>query len=507
MSAETFNLTSPGNDQPQANGATEGASGSNPLLEPYLNQRVSSKKSTGKTDASSASSPSTSTPGADSKAAETGMNPPNEWTVVADLAILFDNVGKSGHMGAEEKLHNLQALTDSTKGKPLTIIADVLVNDGSDVPGQPLSKSKKGYEVERVIIHDGKETILPAVPSQGTQKDLQNLIEYSLKNAPSNKVALAINAHGLGNQGVEGGMLGRGNGLVPVEDLSSTIQSALKSGGRDKLDLVDLDSCLMAQQGVLQQLAPVTNDLVASEAVETVSTNPADIDGQNLGKWIGDLVQNPSMTGVQLGKQIVAEANQNANGYNFGPDGRDNVQGTRTLTNFDLSQMLEFNDKLNALGVQLTKALADPASRSVIQNQIHLQQNITNDSLLHPDQGGFAAKIDLFGFVHQLSVWTSDGNGRGIADPDHKLKAALSDMESYLQDRNKLLDATHTPVALGIDRKPIIPAYNNLSGLSAYVPDATTGHSPQQIKARQYVNDIESGANNQGWNIFLNALQ
>jgi hypothetical protein len=452
------------------------ATQSNHLLAPFLDQKANSTK----TDQT-----------------------PTQWTVAVDLGIAFDQVGPHGHLGAEEKLQALEQLKESTKGKPVTIVVEALIADGKDVPGQNLSQSKKPYDVERIVLRDGEETIVSSGPSKGLKDDLQDFLDFALTQQPGNKVALAINAHGLGDQGIAGGMQeepGRQNGtIVSANDLAGVIKSSLAKSGHEKLDLLDLDSCLMGQMGVLQQMNPVSKQLVASEETETAGLNPGQIDGQNLTSWIADIIAKPGMTGFEVGQDIIQRANQGLNGQGT-------TEGTRTLAHYDLQNHFgEFSQDLNGLGEKLTEALKSPDNREQINRSIDLISDVAASGDHKPALPSTIAKRDIGGFLNLLAMNIDGGR---ITDPDHQLRQAIFAVQGDLQDRTKLLSAAHLPQATGLAGKPVINYTSNEGGLSVFLPNMdvrTNSALPEAQLEKLY--ETEAGTTDGGWLNFLRSLR
>jgi hypothetical protein len=464
--------TRDGSDQ-STNSANDTTPANGGLLQPYLDQQI---PATNKTQ--------------------------SQWTVAVDLGIVFDQVGARGHLGVEDKLKSLEQLKQMTKGQPVTIVVEALVADGKDVPGQALSQSKKPYDVERIVIRDGKEEVVASGASKGFSADLKDLLDYSLTQTPSNKIALAINAHGLGDQGVAGGMQepGRQNGeVLSTPDLANVIESSLADSNHTKLDLIDLDSCLMGQMGVLEQLDPVTKQLVASEKTETVGLNPREIDGQDLTAWIKDVVAKPNMNGVSVGQAIVQHADHGANGL---PD----EEGTRTLTHFDLENHLgEFNAHLNVLGQRLTDALKDPTNREQIDYAVDRVGDVANDDDHSRPLAPTVAKRDMQGFLNLLTLEISSGK---LIDPDHQLSQAITDMQQQLTDRNKLLSAAHIHQDTGIGGMKLMNFTSNESGLSVFLPNIDVRNNPALSESKlEKLYTTDAGSSNIGWLNFLRSLR
>jgi hypothetical protein len=293
---------------------------------------------------------------------------------------------------------------------------------------------------------------------------------------------------------------GRQNGaLISTPDLANVIKSSLSNSNHAKLDLLDLDSCLMGQMGVLEQLDPVTKQLVASEKTETVGLHPREIDGQDLTAWIKDIVAKPDIDGFAVGQAIVQHADHGANGL---PD----EEGTRTLTHFDLENHLdEFNAHLNVLGQRLTEALKDPTNREQINYAVDRIGDVANDDDHSRPLAPTVAKRDMQGFLNLLSLELSSGK---LIDPDHQLSQAIDDMQKQLTDRNKLLSAAHVHQDSGIGGMKLMNYTSNESGLSVFLPNLDVRNNPALSESQlDKLYTTDAGASNIGWLSFLRSLR
>ena len=427
---------------------------------------------------------------------------PTDSTIVVDMSILFDLQGAHGHMGAEDKANLLKELKDKTKDHSVSIVLESLTADGKDVPGASLSTSKEPYGAQMIVLRDGQEFDISNGKSKGLKGDLQDVLDFALKNQPSKNVALAINAHGIGDQGILGGTQenkGRENGRMTASELAGTIKSSLNKAGRDKLDVVDMDSCLMAEMGVLHSMSGVTKQLVASERTEKVKATPEapateQVDGQNLNAWISKVIDNPKMTDAQVAHEIVADANQ---GY------RGDVQGADSLVSFDLSHVDEFSDLMNKLGKALSDDSKIPGNADQINKSIDETENFAAAQQYGPPMSSKEAKYDVKQFMANLQFRLK---AKLINDPDGELKQAMENVNHYVDDRSKLITTVHLPYES--DRNNLFgPNKQTSTGLSIYLPNSDVRENPSYVKAdMDRLQSTETGTANGDWNTFLGSL-
>ncbi len=420
-----------------------------------------------------------------------------DWTIVADMSIVFDSQGANGHMGAEDKTALLKQLKDRTKDHSVSIVLQSVSVDGKDVqPGFDLSSSKEPYQVKTIVLRDGQEYDISSGQSQGLKADLQNELDFALKNQPSMHVALAINAHGLGDEGILGGTqenANRVNGQMKTADeLADTIKSSLAKSNHAKLDVVDMDSCLMGEMGVLHSMSKVTNNLVASEQTEVVSADHG-IDGQNLNAWISKVIDNTKWNGGDVAVGIVTEANRGENnGDNHGPS------GTATLASFDLSHVDEFSDLMNKLGRALISAESNPAEATAIKRAIDDTTNFDAAQDHGAPVSAANAKYDVKDFLEHLKFDLG-------STADSELTKAMDDVNHYVDDRSKLITAVHLPYAYPnafgqLRSNTPVPVG---AGLSIYLPNKDLRTNPGYKDRIDQLGSMETGTTDSDWNKFL----
>jgi hypothetical protein len=378
-----------------------------------------------------------------------------DWTVAVNLSASFGN--STGTVDYQMK--ELAALAEKTKGEPgLRIIVQGIfpLTENTDGQGgssqtlelQAASVTKPGshpknLELRRFEIVDGKVVPLPSTQSDGLAKDTQSLVALASKyNA--DHIALIQQAHGTGNLGQIGTA-----GHASVKELTDAIHNGLAEGGSkfQQLDLLDFDSCFMAEKGVGDACRSVAKYMVASEETEGNADDSAG--GQNLPRAIQDLIANPKMDGKQLGDSLVAAAKQGADNYvTF----RGTESGVQTLANIDLSQAPQYNQALDKLADNLGRRLTNPEQRQQIECAIQNAKRLGEPD--DPLETHEEEKRDLSSFVRNIQDLVKCGK---LQDTDGTLQ---KDIDQYLSAEKQYVLSNYGEKG----------AYENTGGLSAFLP-------------------------------------
>lgn len=387
----------------------------------------------------------------------------NAWTVLVQIDATPDKLSAEAK---QEKYKTLEKIAKSTEGKSIAVEVQIVEDAKSSQDNGTISGDSK-YQLERYEIKNGKIIDLGTFQSEGSAKDIESLEKFGLARNPAEKVALIDNVHGRGNIGMHGDddidEQGK-NKIVEIGDFTNAVNEGLKDSGHTKLDLLDMDSCMMGQDGFLREASYVTDNLVASPQTEQFP-------GQNIGRIIEDLSKNTENNGADLGKRIVEEARD---GSNIGNDG---AEGTVTLNYYDLTKMCAFDKELKTFSEDL---------KNYIQNKpesvMNIKQSLTDSLKYGEDSEG---KRDLKSFLNSIS------KDQGIAE-DEKLSHDIRDL---LAAEDNLV-VSH----FGSD-----DAYENAGGLSIYVPieladKNTTAKEPSKFKKAQQKYSLSS------WNELLAEL-
>ncbi|MFA5450539.1 MAG: clostripain-related cysteine peptidase, partial [Dehalococcoidales bacterium] len=129
--------------------------------------------------------------------------------------------------------------------------------------------------------------------------------------------------------------------MIYLHELEDALFQIRSQTGIDKLDIIGLDACLMAQLEVFSALAPHAHYAIASEEVEPAL-------GWAYAGFLGKLTENPDMDGAGLGRSIVDSYIDDdhliSNAYQRTQFSRD-----ITLSAVDLSLITQVNSNLNQL--------------------------------------------------------------------------------------------------------------------------------------------------------------
>ncbi len=139
---------------------------------------------------------------------------------------------------------------------------------------------------------------------------LVEFVQWAAQNFPADHYVLILSDHGLGwpggwsdpapgNSGDSSTPLSSrlGNNIY-LNELDEALGQARSAAGIDKFEIIGMDACLMSQIEIMAALQPHANYAVASEEVEPSI-------GWAYASFLGDLVQNPDMSGAQLSSSIV----------------------------------------------------------------------------------------------------------------------------------------------------------------------------------------------------------
>lgn len=375
-----------------------------------------------------------------------------EWVMAINIAT--KDFGKGDNI--QRRLDELNNLAANTKGKPVAITVQVAHYD------LPKDAPKKAYEffvptpyhVDQYVIHDGKMTKTGSLNSGGYAGDVKELLSFTAKQFDAKKSALLIDSHGNGNAGLSGDM-----GTATMAQLTKAIDVGWPGDG--KIDVIDFDSCLMAQEGVLKALRPLTDHVVASPETERAL-------GQDLTKTVKALIEHPEMTPDEFAETMVEIARlqplpierKEVKVQNFydlleklKPQEGEKIPPVqvRTLAHFSLVNYEKFRSRLDDYGDALSEAVKDPKNRQTIDRLI-------GDSPSYGDWFGEAGECkDLKSFVD--SMFREIGRGK-ISDPDGQLRIT----------GGRVLDS----------HKKLVPSYSGFEafgargGLSDFLPERYT---------------------------------
>jgi hypothetical protein len=353
------------------------------------------------------------------------------WTYLIDEAATFNT--DQGPLGAPHDSEQFKQLAEQTRGTPDQIFVQSSNGDNSNIT--------------MYRIADGQVTDFGTYASQGLVADLKDLVSMAPANNP---VALIISSHG-----DAGGGLAGDNGTASLDELSKAIQDGSALAGRtDKLDLLSLDSCVMANAKVLEQLNPLAQTIVAAETIESVGMQFTDsskqlVQGQSIYDSLNNLLQKPPASGLDVGNEILSQSLKDCP-----PDA--NLCGADTLAVINTAAGEKFSQALSDFGDALKRAATDSSNIDTIDNAILGSPEVTGSP-------GTEELRDLKSFVSNIQTAISDGR---LSDADGTLSSAAQ----------KLLEAhdSYAPSVYNIATVSRIDSgYSEnspLNGISVFLP-------------------------------------
>lgn len=355
------------------------------------------------------------------------LPPKTEWTVILDLTTDFDR----NKDGSFNRLKDLQDFAEKTKGKSLAIVVQAAYRIPPDPPVPYGVAYKSEFRLERHVVRDGRITKVFDGKSEGYGKDLEDLVSYAGRNNNSPKMALIMDTHGYGNEGLSGD-----TGEVKLDEFINRVQSGLKGSGRQKFDLVDFDACLMAQNGVLARMGAITDQLVASAEVEPAK-------GISLIPPLELLLDKPETDARTLGRSIIDEARTRTAQYQL----KGIEAPIKTIASIELRKYGDFRGALDDFGDKLAVLTADSKAKAtlieIIDSTLRYQGNEEND----------VSQADLKDFTQRVISAIDDGR---LSDPDRSLKRSALDVQLKLGD---LVDAFYGH-----------KEFNKTGGVSVFLP-------------------------------------
>jgi hypothetical protein len=389
----------------------------------------------------------------------------NEWTVAIDLDVTFAqralpsdsskaSAASAPHLGGETKMAMLQQLAIETKDKPVTIIAQTILKEGN---GPADGKAM----LTQYVIKDGSVTPIASRRAGTNADNIRDLVDTASHRFAANKMALVVHEHGSGDRGLKGN-----DGHVSLADFSSAVARGLAGSGHEKLDLLDFDSCMMAQTGVLHSMQKIANELVAPADVEWVGAS-AGMNGQNLNLWLADLLHNPTMDSKDLGQTIVHEAAQLAPVKNAS-------LATQTMSDFNLKDNYsQFSQSFETFAEALAKNAKNPKNRTELESLIRTSPRYLGQYSV--DENG--AKVDLRSFADGVLKAIA---GNKLDDPKGLLRLATMQMEAQ---QTKLVRSYYGAPMDTFD-------YRRMGGLNVYLPERTTIKRKDLAKSTTAVGDL-----------------
>ncbi|MBY0549727.1 MAG: hypothetical protein K2W95_20805 [Candidatus Obscuribacterales bacterium] len=336
-------------------------------------------------------------------------SPKTEWTVVLNLTTDFDG----NEDGSFNRLKDLESFALKTKGTSLAIVVQAAYRVPPDPPVPYGQGYTPEYRLERHVVRNGSITQVAEGKSNGYGQDLEDLLSYASRNNNSPKMALIMDTHGLGNEGLTGD-----TGHVTVAEFVKRVQSGLRGSGREKFDLIDFDACLMSQNGVLARMGVIADQVVASAELEPAR-------GISLLPPLELLLTKPETDARTLGRSLVNEAR--VQGIEFEAKGIE--APIKTVASIELSKYAGFRRALDDFGDKLAALTTDAKVKAdlvaVIDKTFRYKGNEYDDM----------EQADLRDFIQRVVSAIDDGQ---LPDTDRSLKRSALAVQTKLGD---LVDA------------------------------------------------------------------
>lgn len=353
---------------------------------------------------------------------------PSDWTIAINYTTDFGN-----GQGVDSGYKMLSDFAAKTKGKGVTIVAQMAIaekkEEGCEEECLPELFAEEGaskYRLDRYVIRDGQMTKVSSKESKGYGDDLKDLLAYSSSMHPGKRMGLIIDSHGMGNEGLMGD-----TGEITVKDFVCKVKEGLK-GGREKLDMLEFDTCLMGANGAISKIKDVSDNIIASAETEGI------YNGQNYMAGIERLLEKPETDGFALAREILVRTHKDmeilkANGKDPPVD---------TLSHFNMKNYNEFRKSLDEFGNALCKAVDDPENKELIEAAIDSTRKYGSSgggilAVLFGGGPGERHRTDLKEFTEKILLAVDNGE---LKDPDRVLKNAAQEVMSK---RGALVDSYH----------------------------------------------------------------
>ncbi len=382
--------------------------------------------------------------------------PPKEkqadWTFAINFTTDFGD--NQGVMSGMERLEEFAA---KTKGSNVKIVAQAAFPRDAEICGEDIQCFAPGsskYRLDRYLLADGKLKFIDSVDSNGYAADVESLVKLTSKNYPGKRMGLIIDSHGSGNEGLLGD-----TGTAGVDEFVQAVQNGLKDSGHAKFDILDFDTCLMAQDGALGKISKVADQVVASAETESI------YNAQNYLDPIAGLIKKPETDGFTLARQIVSETHKDMEFWKF--EGW--MPAVQTLGHFNMRQYEQFKKNLDQFGEELVKSLNNPANRPVIEAAIDNSRKYGSSGHLMALMFGTSInqknRTDLKDFTERVLSAIDSGE---ISDPDRTLKKAAYDVMSA---RGMFVDSYHGD-----------GDYKAAGGISTFLPSRSLRNVEREVQ-------------------------
>jgi hypothetical protein len=303
----------------------------------------------------------------------------DKWTLAVLLSTDLRNSDKElTGAGSFYDWQQLKKLVEKTSNAPVSVVVslphvDATATSLADLR-QRASAAPAGSNpqtlVDTYLIRNGRLRLLGSHISGGPAPDIEQLLTAARQAAPSQRLALSVQAHG---SGLEMGITSDTQS-ASTADISHAIRRGLGTGRR--LDVLSFNSCKMASSDTASHMQDVTRFLVASADAIAASVRHG-FNGQSIKAGLSSLLENPDASGRQLAVSLIKAADSGANGR---PSRIPEVpgqlrSGSDTLIAIDMERYQKFDGSLQNLARALRPHLQTPQDRVAIAAAVDLTQS------------------------------------------------------------------------------------------------------------------------------------
>lgn len=274
----------------------------------------------------------------------------------------------------------------------------------------------------------------------GATTPLANFVDWGIRYAPAQKIALIFWDHGAGWTGF-GQDETNGNNSLLLGEIRQGVTLGLASAGRAKLDLLGFDACLMATWETAYELRNLADVFVASEDVEPGH-------GWDYSPVVTAMRNNTTLSAADLGRVI-------ADGFKAQAATNPAQAPIITLSVIDLAKMGALVNAVNGLATAL---------RAQVMNIQGWLKTATARAESHefPAKKGYNL-IDLGHFAQRAKA----NMGSALSSEADALTAALANAVLYKVGGAAQANANGASTYFALQQSAFDPAYQTLEVLSA----------------------------------------
>lgn len=361
-----------------------------------------------------------------------------------------------------------QNLTELLKA-PIPENCNVIIQTGGTAQWHTAGISPEALQRFRITNH--RLELLEELPldSMGKGETLRDFLSFGMTNYPAENTALVLWNHGGGSIG--GAVYDQlfDDDSLMLDELSFALSGAL-SGGKEKLQLIGFDACLMATVETAQAVAPYAEYMVASEETEPSSG----WNYYNLMRYLAD----HSADGAQgVGREI-------CDSY-YNKCRMVEMQTIATISLTDLSKVEQLTQAFDSAAAELLNCLGDRERFSILSKSALKAENYGGNSA----EEGYTNMVDLYDLMEQWSPV--------LGDRADAVCSAVEDAVVYYKTGDERAEGRGLAVYYPLSQMPgELNAYEGISVSSRYLEflyNMSYGHADGQSDVRfaqdAFIND------------------